>query len=72
MDIRYDGDAMAFYLLLDNELIGIFEPLKPSRNVPSTNTPYDISGATKMQAPQALTMYSWLYGASDEFNQVDN
>lgn len=68
----YDGDAMAIYLLLDNELIGIFEPLVPSRNVPSTNTPYSISGATKEQAPQTLTEYNWLYGGHNKYNTVDN
>lgn len=68
----YDGDAMAVYILLDKEIIGIFEPLIPSRNVPSTNAPYSISGATKMQAPQALTMFNWLYGGHDQYNTVDN
>ena len=63
---------MAFYVLLDNELIGIFEPLVPSRNVRSTNAPHSISGATKQQAPQTLTMYNWLYGGHDIYNTVDN
>lgn len=65
-----DGDAMALYLLLDNELICRFEPLKPHRNVPSLDSPYEISGATRQQAPQTLTMYNWLYGGSSEFNRL--
>jgi hypothetical protein len=68
----FDGDQMAIYVLLDNKLIGIFEPLVPSRNVPSTNAPHSISGATKQQAPQTLTMYNWLYGGHDKYNTVDN
>ena len=63
---------MAVYILLDKEIIGMFEPLIPSRNVPNTNAPYSISGATKMQAPQALTMFNWLYGGHDQYNTVDN
>ena len=69
---KLDNKAMAIYLLLDNKLIGIFEPLVPSRNVPSTNTPYSISGATKEQAPQTLTGYNWLYGGHNKYNTVDN
>lgn len=69
---KLDNKAMALYLLLDNQLIAHFEPLVPSRNVPSMNAPYEISGATKQQAPQTLTMYNWLYGGSSEFNTVAN
>lgn len=68
----YDGDQMAVYLLLDNELIAEFEALVPSRNIPSVDEPHSVSGATKQQAPQTLTMYNWLYGGSSEFNTVNN
>lgn len=63
---------MAVYMILDNEMIAMFEPLAPSRNIPNDNAPHSVSGANKQQAPQTLTMYNWLYGGHDEFNTVDN
>jgi hypothetical protein len=65
---KLDNKAMHIYLLLDNYLIGMFEALAPHRNVPGLNDPFSISGATKQQQPQALTMHNWLYGGHDQYN----
>ena len=72
MNVAYDGDFMAVMLVLDNEMVGIFETLEPHRNIPGNNSPFSISGATEQQPPQTLTMYNYLYGGTSEYNTIDN
>lgn len=71
LDTRYDGDMMAVYFILDNEMIRMFEPLRPYRSIPSLSGPHEISDAAEEQGPQTITIYNYLYGAHDKYNRVD-
>lgn len=70
LDKRFDGDAMHIMRVLDRQLERRLENLRPYRNVLSMDSPRELSGAFKQQAPQTLTMQNWLYGNTSKYNTV--
>lgn len=62
----FDGDALHIWLILDKDMDKRFIRLAPSRSVLSMDNPRSVSGVFTQQAPQTLTMASWLKGGKSK------
>lgn len=65
----FDGDALHIWLILDKDMDKRFIRLAPSRSVLSMDNPRSVSNVFTQQAPQTLTMASWLKGGRTNPNR---
>lgn len=66
----FDGDAMAYVLMLDNYMTDKIEALAPHKNMVDANHPRKLTGVASIPKPVATIINNWLQSKPAELQSL--